>query len=179
MIDIKNKQFGKLTALEFDHLSKARHAVWKCQCNCGNQTFAETRQLRNGTRVSCGCSQHQIGKNSPTWKGCGEMSFTHFSKIKDGAKKRKIPFALTPKFLWELFEKQQRKCAISGEEITLRSKVHTSDGTASVDRIDSNRGYERGNVQWVHKDVNFMKSNLSMQRFTELIGKIHSRSIRG
>lgn len=42
------------------------------------------------------------------------------------------------------------------------------EGTASLDRIDSSRGYVEGNVQWVHKDVNFMKQALSQERFVEL-----------
>ena len=30
-------------------------------------------------------------------------------------------------------------------------------GTASLDRIDSTKGYVRGNIQWVHKDINWFK----------------------
>lgn len=62
---------------------------------------------------------------------------------------------------------------MSGENITLRIKAHRSFGTASLDRIDSTKGYVEENVQWVHKDVNFMKSNLTEQRFKELISKIY------
>ena len=39
--------------------------------------------------------------------------------------------------------------------------------TASIDRIDSSKGYERGNVQFVHKDINAMKWNLSLAKFME------------
>lgn len=35
----------------------------------------------------------------------------------------------------------------------------------SLDRIDSNKGYVEGNVQWVHKDVNMMKQSYSNERF--------------
>jgi len=34
-------------------------------------------------------------------------------------------------------------------------------GMASLDRIDSTGGYTEGNVQWVHRTVNFMKQSLS------------------
>ena len=30
-------------------------------------------------------------------------------------------------------------------------------GTASLDRIDSSKGYIQGNIQWVHKRINQMK----------------------
>ena len=38
-------------------------------------------------------------------------------------------------------------------------------GTASLDRIDSNKGYVTDNIQWVHKDINYMKSDLDEQQF--------------
>ena len=40
--------------------------------------------------------------------------------------------------------------------------------TASLDRIDSSKGYTKSNIQWVHKDINKMKSDFSMLRFLEL-----------
>ena len=39
--------------------------------------------------------------------------------------------------------------------------------TASLDRIDSTKSYNVGNVQWVHKDINFMKGSLSENKFIE------------
>lgn len=32
---------------------------WLCQCECGNTTFADGRDLRNGSRVSCGCQNRE------------------------------------------------------------------------------------------------------------------------
>lgn len=40
--------------------------------------------------------------------------------------------------------------------------------TASLDRIDNSKGYEEGNIQWVHKDVNFMKRTYSQEYFIKL-----------
>lgn len=37
--------------------------------------------------------------------------------------------------------------------------------TASLDRIDSARPYEPGNVQWVHKTINMMKQQFSQGVF--------------
>ena len=42
-----------------------------------------------------------------------------------------------------------------------------SNITASLDRIDSSKGYIEGNVQWVHKRVNLMKGNMSTENFIE------------
>ena len=59
---------------------------------------------------------------------------------------------------------QQGKCALTGMVLRMRgrkSEEQKERGTASLDRIDSTKGYVRGNVQWVHKDVNLMKNEFS------------------
>ena len=40
--------------------------------------------------------------------------------------------------------------------------------TASLDRIDNTKGYTQDNVQWVHKDINRIKSDLSQEYFLTL-----------
>lgn len=39
--------------------------------------------------------------------------------------------------------------------------------TASLDRIDSSKGYLENNVQWVHKDINWMKQDYSHEEFLQ------------
>jgi hypothetical protein len=76
---------------------------------------------------------------------------------------------LTIEFLWELFEKQQGKCALSGVELVLEPSQmgarKRQNHTASLDRIESNGGYTKDNVQWVHKTLNAMKSDLPQADF--------------
>jgi hypothetical protein len=172
--DITGKKFNKLTALTFSHLNKSRHAVWICKCECGNETTAQSRFLINGAKKSCGCIRNEVGSHTSSWKGYGGLSKTRFSKIIVDAKNRNIDFNLSIEFLWDLFQKQNGKCVISGEPICFPNKVHESDGTASLDRIDSNKDYSEDNVQWVHKDINVMKWNLSQDKFFDWIKKIHT-----
>ena len=60
-----------------------------------------------------------------------------------------------------MFLKQNKKCALSGVLLSFNTiaKNQTSKKTASLDRIDSSKGYIEGNVQWVHKKINDLKSN--------------------
>ena len=59
LIDLTGQKFGRLTVLYRDtateKLKKDRHAMWKCQCECGNQTTAVGKDLRAGKTQSCGC----------------------------------------------------------------------------------------------------------------------------
>jgi len=46
---------------------------------------------------------------------------------------------------------------------------------ASLDRIDNNKGYIEGNVQWVIKKINYMKNTLSEKNFINLCNKISEK----
>ncbi len=48
-------------------------------------------------------------------------------------------------------------CALSGLPLIYAIKSRDTNATASLDRIDSSKGYVKGNVQWVHKTINGMK----------------------
>jgi hypothetical protein len=74
-------------------------------------------------------------------------------------------------YIWELFLKQDRKCALSGLPIEFGTKGREL-GTASLDRIDSTKGYTPENVQWLHKDINQMKMDLTEQKFIDLCKKV-------
>jgi len=173
MLDIKEKEFGLLTAVEFLYFNKRHRAVWKCVCKCGNETTAEASTLQSGMKTNCGCDRKKVGRNHRRWRGYGELSLTRYTAIKVSAKKRKIEFGLTIEYLWNLFLKQNRKCALSGEDLIFDTRKRMLDATASVDRIDPTKGYVAGNVQWVHKDINYMKSYLTENRFYEWIDKIY------
>jgi hypothetical protein len=101
----------------------------------------------------------------PGWRGYGDLSLTQFKNIAHNAKIRNIEFRLTIEELWELYLRQSGKCALSGMEIGF---VHSKRGNASLDRIDSTKPYEKGNVWWVHKDVNLAKQSLSVDQFLTL-----------
>lgn len=63
-LDLTNKKFGFLTALEY-----LGNQQWKCQCDCGNIINVFTSNLRSGNTISCGCQrQVQIGNIYGIWK---------------------------------------------------------------------------------------------------------------
>ena len=156
--------FGKLTVLRYAG-SNARHeSQFECLCECGTRTLILGAQLKNGKSKSCGCA-HKRGKNNIKWKGYEELGGSHWNDIVFGAKKRKLDIDITIKEAWELFVKQNKCCAITKVPITMRQYFKDTQATASLDRIDSSKGYVAGNVQWVHKVINEMKMDQDQQRF--------------
>ena len=56
-VDITNKRFGSLVALEPTNKRSDRHVVWKCKCDCGNIVEVSTKHLTSGNTTSCGCAR--------------------------------------------------------------------------------------------------------------------------
>lgn len=50
-------RYGRLLVIEEAGKNKQRHALWKCQCECGNIITVRGADLRNGHTKSCGCYQ--------------------------------------------------------------------------------------------------------------------------
>lgn len=92
----------------------------------------------------------------------------YWANIKSGARQINIEFDINIEQAWNQFEKQNGKCAISGVLLRFRSPYEDKIcQTASLDRIDSNKGYTINNIQWVHKTVNRIKWALSQDEFIE------------
>lgn len=94
--------------------------------------------------------------NNPKYTGGKYVGGTFFNYIRTEARRRNIAFEISLAYLDDLFLKQNNLCALSGIYIYLPQESK-SIGTASLDRIDSSKGYSNNNVQWVHKDINFFK----------------------
>ena len=130
--------------------------------------------LKQGNTMSCGCISKESGQKHFNFKGVGEIHQNTFNKYKRSANLRgsksyreKIEFSITIEFVWELFLKQNRKCALSGLPIEFGRRA-SDPSTASLDRIDSSKGYTENNVQWVHKDINYMKRTYNQDYFKSL-----------
>lgn len=162
---------------------KGKETFCECRCDCDNIVIVRGRYLRNGLTVpsratkSCGCLRQICNKEHHAWKGHGDISASVWSSIRNGAKRRRtIEFKLTIEEAWALFLEQNGKCALSGVEISFPRRNRRYEGvvntTASLDRIDSSKPYEAGNVQWVHKEINLMKMNLPQAKFVEWCSKV-------
>lgn len=85
------------------------------------------------------------------------------------AKHRGQEFTVSIEGAWQQFIKQDRKCLFSGIDLIFTSgKINKSQQTASLDRIDSSKGYTIDNICWVHKEINKMKLDHSVEHFIEM-----------
>lgn len=140
-----------------------QNVVWEVLCDCGNKCFLTTNEFFG--RCSCGCQRRRTGKDNPHWKGIGEMPGAFWAGFLAQARREKKVVKVSKEQCWRQFEKQGGRCALSGVELRFGTPYRDTQTTASIDRIDSNKGYVRGNTQWVHKTVNKMKREMNTERF--------------
>jgi hypothetical protein len=161
--NLVGQKFGKLLVIrESEERKTPNQAYWLCKCDCGNEHTVSTNCLNMMTVKSCGRCK-RIAWNS---KRVGEISGLFWQHIITGAFSRNIEVLITPEQAWNKFIEQDRKCALSGVELRFSDNWRNpSDKTASLDRIDSSKNYTIDNIQWVHKTVNRIKSNIDQDEF--------------
>lgn len=146
-------------------LNRTRAAVKDKAQNMG---IAVLKSYRNRVREECG-----------SYKGYQDISQTRWNSMRSNAGVRNLEFNITIQYAWELYERQERKCALSGVPIQFASNRSAKNGTASLDRIDSSEGYVEGNVQWLHINANRMKWDLNQEdfiSFCHLVADLHPKS---
>ena len=169
--DLTGRIFGKWTVLNRAANSKSNMTKYLCRCQCDKEREIFAKHLNSGDSTSCGNCTVKTGDKHPQWNGCGDISGDWWSSHISAASRQRrnsniTPVKITKEFAWNLFLKQERKCALSG--LTLIISNDHKLNTASIDRIDSAKGYVEENVQWVHKHINIMKNRFEQQYFIEM-----------
>jgi len=169
--DLSGQKFNKWTVLSYAGItgSRSRDRTYLCRCECGVEKTVKGYYLTKGYSKQCVDCAH---KNQRKYR---DISFTYWKTLVGNAKKRGIDFDITLEQVYDMYLKQGKKCALSGVEIyfsVLETEHLNKLTTASVDRIDSSKGYSLNNIQVVHKDINIMKNSLSDKNFIDYCRKV-------
>lgn len=174
-------RFGAWTIVDendFKIVEKNKERLYKVQCDCGTESYVRVTFLTSGRSLGCKfCRDQRIQRKSNKKTFVGEISKSIMTAILHKAKERHLVVEIDQEYLWELFCKQLGECAITKLPLNLGEKYGDINRTASLDRIDSSKGYVKGNVQWVHKEINRMKGNLSEKSFVDLCRSVFEASL--
>lgn len=139
------------------------------RCTRCNKTEAFMSLGALKSSIQCRPCRFKFGSEAHNKSYCGEFSGSFFGRIKTGAKERNLPFEVTQEFLWNLYCKQRGECALSALPIDFAPESQFGrETTASLDRINSFKGYTEDNVQWIHKAINKIKLDMDQQLFIKL-----------
>jgi len=102
------------------------------------------------------------------------LSFDPFKSIllfaRKNARSRPKECSITKEYLESIWQIQNGKCAYTDVELVLpHPNKRAQPNTASLDRIDSSKGYIKGNVEFVCVFVNLGKNGFSKQQVIDLL----------
>jgi dCMP deaminase len=175
-MELLGEKFGNLTVTAKLHQDKFHNNIWECTCSCGNVKELRTSQLHKNKILSCGCTKQY--KDYVDFK---ELKRFHWRRITENAKVRNIPLEISQEDAYNVMVQQGFKCALSSTPIYFAdTERHYREGvyTASFDRIDNNGAYTIHNVQWLHKDVNRLKSSFSEEELQKWAATLFFTSLK-
>ena len=125
--------------------------------------------------------------NSPNFKLKTNDEFSSFRYFinKSRAKERVDKYGdsdLTPEYLKELWEKQRGVCPYTSLNMELCENtqdyhIKGKPNKASLDRIDSSKGYIKGNVEFVCLAVNYAKNGFTKEEMINFFNLVRNGGI--
>lgn len=163
-------------------------------CDCGTVKTCDFQDLKRGRIKGCGCQLNNPEKIKMTkiifkrLQAEGKMKTggihlvdedTPFRYINKLIKSRGSYLSIDDlKLQWS---RQNGICPFTHLQLILPTHSHYKEEKsfyyASVDRIDPRRGYEIGNIQFVSRNINYMKQSMSQKDFICFLGYIKDNSL--
>lgn len=136
-------------------------------------TVTDKTKIRSENRRCFPCSRKKRTLDSdnkgPYNTGTGYFTSRLYSSWKGSAKRRNHDWLINKEDLDKKYKQQNMRCALSGIEMELKHKSLTRP---SLDRIDSNKGYTKDNIQFVCVAINIMKNKFSESFFIDMCNRI-------
>ena len=84
IIDLAGHRFDMLTVIQYHSKDKFGRARWLCRCDCGNESIAQSGNLRTGISKSCGCKLHNPSKHRRDYNGLnfGRLKVLYSERVK-------------------------------------------------------------------------------------------------
>lgn len=165
-----------------------------CTCdNCGVEFSKPQSEIIRNQKLGRKnfCSRTCVGKNNVKNLGDGNKRYDitqHSGNRNDNLTKFRYHFRniskrdkelnISIEYLKEIWEKQEGVCPYLGIKLNINTygKIKKDPVTsASLDRIDSSKGYIKGNIQWISRSMNYLKNDMTNQQVLEVIELIYKQ----
>ena len=139
LIDRTGQRFGRLVVLEQAGRTATKKVLWKCKCDCGNETQTDSGSLVTGNTESCGCILKEAITKHGGWK---KSSYNTWRAM--------IRRCTNPK------DKDYKRYGAKGITVcpewmdyaNFAQCMGEPQGDETLDRIDVYGNYEPSNCRW-------------------------------
>lgn len=150
--------------------------------NCGKRywktlyEFSKNISKNHDNFCSASCSSNYfVNKNRSEASKLFDRYLNAIRKRSDIEKsniaRKNIIYNVTVDDLYDIWKKQNGICVYTGVKLTLKNKnsinVCSNNFMASVDRIDSSKGYTKDNIQFISRTANLAKHTMSHEEMVE------------
>ena len=159
--DFCGKQFEKRKG-EYNRRMRLGKTKLFCSYSCSS------KRPENIAHIKKNASNYEISNHANN-RLDSLSSFRYYMKSMKN-KGRKPIIDVDASYLKEIWESQNGICPFSGVRMTLRThtnvikggnNIPTSPYIASVDRVDNDKGYEKGNIRFISLMANYARNNFS------------------
>lgn len=170
--------FGRLTVISFSHFTGKHRRHYLCRCECGQEKTIQKTLLKNGNTRSCGClsREQKLGQRLPNDAGVINHLLLQYKRH---ARDRGIDFHLTRSRFEILIRSRCDYCGDPAGNLKKTKNLPKGFPHNGVDRIDSKRPYEDGNVVPCCGTCNRAKAAMSREAFIALARRIAFHQNKG
>jgi len=147
--DHTNKRYGLLVGVRFVELDKWGGTIWEFVCDCGNTTRVRTSCVKRGNTQSCGCLHKEAVKKSCTTHGyTGTKEHRTWNHIKSRCSNESNSN-------WSYYGGRGLTFDYNNDFLGFLQEVGPAPENSaawSIDRINPNLGYVKGNMRWVRRE---------------------------
>lgn len=151
--NLVNQRFGRIVAIQFAGMDRHGNVRWLCRCDCGKEKAILGYTLTNGATSSCGCLGEERRMATITIHG-------------QSTRKRRSKTYVVWNHLIQRCCNPNNKAYnnYGGRGITVCKKwkefgnfledMGDAPERCQIDRINNNKGYNKGNCRWVSSKIN-------------------------
>lgn len=140
-----------------------------CEEEIPYKTVNSLKKAENRNSHCPRCQHIRVDDNRKDMIYKKTFRYAWMHSYKRGADSRKYKWDITEADVYKQIKQQKGKCYYTELELEsgldLYGKELKRDVTASIDRVNNDKGYEVGNVVICHKVINKMKQNMSLEKF--------------
>ena len=161
LVDRTGQKFGRLVVIEQAGRTASKKVLWKCMCDCGNETQTDSGSLVTGNTESCGCILKEAITKHGGWKKSSYNTWRAMIRRCNNPKDKDYPryggkgVSVCPEWL---------------DYANFAQCMGEPQGDETLDRIDVYGNYEPSNCRWAGVKTQNRNTRLRVNSTTGFTG---------